>query len=161
MSGLSYWDSHENSNIHRAETTPHLVILSADFTRPNPADPRSLVAILRVIDKGEIGVTITKADIHPKLYALPEEAALRPCYEELGKQDFTTGDSQLQEKLGGKGRSGPGIISAVVQLPPNCPDTGWSFLGTVDFQGRDDSGHKYDSRESSDVALFKAALPSK
>lgn len=159
VGGLSLWISRENSKLQRAEAAPHLVVLGADFARPTPYDPRSLVAIFKVVNRGKIGVRITESHVHPKLLALPTEDSLRPCYEHLDSQDFQAKDSGVEEKIGINGP--PGIISVLIQLPQDCPNTGWTFVGTVDFIGLDDARHRYDSRESTDAPLFKAALPNK
>jgi hypothetical protein len=161
VSALSLWDSHDSSNVHRAEAAPHLAILSADFTRPTLSDPRFLVLILPVINAGEIGVTATEAELHPQLFALPGQESIKTCYDDLNKQSFkdpNSKDLKLEEKVAPKGK-GVGIVSVIIQLPPSCSETGWKFVGTVDFRGHDDAGHSYDSRHSADQAIFGAIVP--
>ena len=161
LSGLSLWDSHDSSSVHRAEAAPHLAILSADFTRPNISDQRFLVLILRVINSGKTGATVTEAELHPHLLALPGQESLKSCYDDLNKQSFkepNPKDLKLEEKVAANGREG-GILSLIIQLPPSCSETGWKFMGTVDFRGRDDASHSYDSRNSADQGIFAATIP--
>ena len=161
VSGLSLWDSHNSSSIHRAEAAPHLAILGADFTRPNVSDPRFLVLILRVINSGKIGATVTEAELHPHLLALPGQESLKSCYDDLNKQSFrepNPKELKLEEKVAANGKAG-GILSLIIQLPPSCSEAGWKFVGTVDFRGRDDAGHSYDSRDLADQGILTAIVP--
>jgi hypothetical protein len=161
VSLLALWDSHENSNVARAEAAPHLKILNATFTRPDPADPQSLALILVLTNTGKIGVRVNEVEMHPAVLPLPGDNEHKGCFDDLDKATFKSSDLETKISPAEEGvpRKNIGIESMIVRLPVSCSDTGWKFVGSVDFKGADDARHDYDSKDSSDEALFSAVVP--
>jgi hypothetical protein len=163
LSGLSLWDSHENSKREQVKSAPHVWIRSARLTRSLQLNnPLFLVLILQLENTGEIGVTVNHMQAHTNVLALPSETSLQACNSDLRTTVFKDdmGGTKLgrYEKEGTTGRN-TAIASMALPLPASCTGTGWTLTGSVDFQGIDDAKSSYDSRDTSDVATFNVTIP--